>query len=411
MQNVEVKVPMTKRLLLTVLLGTVVAPLVAQERPTVTFSGELRLRGEWDGRTVGVGDDAATLSRIRLGARVALLDWLGAFAQLQDARAWGTEANTLTDASADQLDLHQGYAELGRLGGIVARLGRQEMNLGDERLVGAVGWTNTARAFDGARLLGRVSGLDWSVFWMNVAERDALQPTGTDPQANQGTGDDGWLLGGFASRAFGGTTAELTVLADRDAVTAESYTVNLRLHGSAGAFLYEAAGALQIGPDRSAYFASGMAGLDAGAGTLAAQLDYLSGDDDPAAGDARAFNTLYGTNHKFYGYMDYFLNVPGQLDEAGLVDVMVRGSLDLSAVTRLRADVHHFRLARDRGVGRTLGTEVDVVGTWTMAAVAGLEAGAALFLPSDPVAALLPAFAGGSDATYWGYVQLTLRWP
>jgi hypothetical protein len=54
---------------------------------------------------------------------------------------------------------------------------------------------------------------------------------------------------------------------------------------------------------------------------------------------------------------------------------------------------------------------LDLVGTWTMAAVAGLEAGAAIFLPSDPVTALLPAFAGGSDATYWGYLQLTLRWP
>ena len=402
---------MKARLLLGVLLATIIAPLSAQERPTITFSGELRLRGEWDGRTVGVGDDAATLSRLRLGARVALSSWLGAFAQLQDARAWGTEGNTLTDATADQLDLHQGYAELGRTGRVLARLGRQEMSLGDERLVGAVGWSNTGRAFDGARVLGRLSRLDWSVFWMNVAERDALQPTGTDPQANQGDGDDGWLLGGFASQAFRGTTAEFTVLFDRDAITAESYTVNLRLHGMAGALLYEAAGAYQFGPDRSAYFASGKAGLATGDGSLAAQLDYLSGDDDPTAGDAKAFTTLYATAHKFYGYMDYFLDIPGQLDQAGLMDAMLRGSLDLSSVTRLRADVHHFRLARDRGDGQTLGTEVDLVGNWTMAAFASLEAGAALFLPADPVTGFLPAFASGSDPTYWGYVQLTLRWP
>jgi hypothetical protein len=402
---------MTRNLLLWVFFGFIGPTLSAQERPTVTFSGELRLRGERDGRTVGVGDDAATLSRLRLGARVGLASWIGVFAQLQDARAWGTEGNTLTDASADQLDLHQGYADLGSADQVLVRLGRQEMNLGDERLVGAVGWSNTARAFDGTRLLGRVSGLDWSVFLMNVAERDALQPTGTDPQANQGEDDDGWLAGGFASRRFGGTTAELTALVDKYAVTAESYTVNLRLHGTADALRYEAAGAFQFGPDRSAYFASGMVGVAAGRTSLAAQLDYLSGDDDPADAEARAFNTLYATNHKFYGYMDYFLNLPGQLDQAGLMDVMLRGGLDLSSVTRLRADVHHFRLARDRGIGRTLGTELDLVATWAVAELAGLEAGAALFLPSDPLTALLPAFAGGSDATYWGYVQLTLRWP
>lgn len=196
-------------LCLGVFLGPVVPALAAQERPTATFSGEVRFRGEWDGRTVGVGDDAATLSRIRLGARVAMNGWLGAFAQLQDARAWGTEGNTLTDASADRLDLHQGYAELGRAERVLGRLGRQEVALGDERLIGAVGWANTGQAFDGARLLGQTSGFDWNVFWMNVAERDSLLATGPNPQVNQGVSDDGWLIGGFGSRKFSAATAEL----------------------------------------------------------------------------------------------------------------------------------------------------------------------------------------------------------
>jgi hypothetical protein len=396
---------------LVVLLGSLATPLAAQEPPRVTFSGEARFRGEWDGRTVGVGDDAATLSRIRLGARAALTDWIAAFAQIQDARAWGTEGNTLTDATADQLDLHQGFVELGRARGVVARVGRQEVNLGDERLVGAVGWTNTARSFDGVRVVGNVGGFEWTAFWMNVAERDALQTTGTDPQGNQGEGDDGWLIGGFAAAKLGGATAELTALADKDAVTAESYTANLRLHGKAGDMLYEAAGAYQFGPDRSAWFASGKAGLAYSWGSLAAQVDYLSGDDDPAAADAKAFNTLYGTNHKFYGYMDYILNVPGQLDQAGLVDAMARATFNPSGVTQVRADAHHFRLARERAAAHTLGTELDLVGTWAMHRYAGLEAGAALFLPSDLITALLPAFAAGSDPTYWGYVQLTVRWP
>jgi hypothetical protein len=396
---------------LVVLCGMLAAPLAAQEAPRVSFSGEARFRGEWDGRTVGVGDDAATLSRIRLGARAALIDWIAAYAQIQDARAWGTESNTLTDASADQLDLHQGFVELGRTDKVAARVGRQEMILGDERLVGASGWNNTGRSFDGVRMLGTVGKVEWAALWMNVAERDALQPTGTDPQANQGEGDDGWLLGGFATTKVGGMTAELTALADKDAVTAESYTVNLRLHGAAGALQYEGAGAYQFGPDRSAFLVSGRAGIAAERASLAAQLDVLSGDDDPGAGDEKAFNTLYATNHKFYGYMDYFLNVPGQLDEAGLVDAMLRASLDLSSVTRLRADAHHFRVARERGGEHTLGTEVDLVGTWTMARYAGLEAGAALFLPADLMTALQPAFAAGSDPTYWGYVQLTVRWP
>ena len=393
-------------------LAASAAPLVAQELPRIDVSGELRLRGEWDGRTVGLGDDAATLSRIRLGAGVTLTSWIRAFAQLQDARAWGTEGNTLTDAAADQLDMHQVYADLGSADRLLGRLGRQELALGDERLVGTVGWSNTGRVFDGARLLGTIGRVQWTAFWMNVAERDSLQPVGPDPQLNQGANDDGWLVGGFASGKLGGSTAEVTALYDRNGVTSKSYTVNVRVHGSAAAFLYyDVAGAYQFGPDRSAWFASGRAGANLGRGSLAAQLDYLSGDDDPAAGDTKAFNTLYATNHKFYGYMDYFLNVPGQLDQAGLVDAVLRGSFDPSAATRIRADLHHFRLAEDRGSGKTLGTEFDLVGTWSLAKVAGLEAGAGLFFPSEPITLLLPAFSGGTDATYWGYAQLTLRWP
>ncbi|MBE0592687.1 MAG: hypothetical protein IH616_09845, partial [Gemmatimonadales bacterium] len=61
---------------LSLFLVASAASLVAQELPKIDVSGELRLRGEWDGRTVGVGDDAATLSRIRLGARVTLTSWI-----------------------------------------------------------------------------------------------------------------------------------------------------------------------------------------------------------------------------------------------------------------------------------------------------------------------------------------------
>ena len=385
--------------------------LYSQEFPVVGLDGQVRLRGEWDGRSTGVDPDAATLSRIRVGVRAQLESWIRAYVQLQDARAWGTEGNTLTDASADQFDLHQGFVELGKPSQIVARLGRQEVMLGDERLVGAVGWTNTARSFDGARVTGRAGDFEWTVLWMNVAERDALAATGLDPQANQGANDDGWLLGGFAARSIPGGAIELTALADRDAATDESYTVNLRAHGDAGLISYEAAGALQFGPDREAYFASGKLGVAHGSGTVALQLDYLSGDDDPTDAERKAFNTLYATNHKFYGYMDYVIAVPGQTGEAGLIDAMARAAVRLTPRWTMNVDLHRFGTAVERAGQRALGTELDAIANWTMARLASLQLGMGVFLPADLAVTLLPAFAGGDDPTYWGYVQLSLRWP
>lgn len=380
-------------------------------RPRIGFAGEARLRGEADDRTVGVGADYGVLSRIRIGAEVRWSDWIRVFAQLQDARAWGEETNTLTDASADGLDLHQGFVELGRTEEVAARLGRQELALADERLVGAVGWTNTGRSFDGARALGRAGAVEWTAFWMNVAERDSLTPTGLDPQGNQGIDDDGWLLGAHAAADLGPFRSELTLLHDRDAATDDSWTANLRVHGRSGALLLEAAGAWQFGPDRSAWFASGRAGAAIGRWTVALQADVLSGDEAPGAGDRTAFHTLYATNHKFYGYMDYFLAIPGGLDEAGLVDAILRASWAPTDRATVRADLHRFWTAKERAGARALGTELDLVGTWKVATPLGLETGGGIFVPEPLASGLLPAFALGDDPAPWGYLQLTVRWP
>jgi hypothetical protein len=383
----------------------------AEEFPVFHFDGQLRLRSEADGRTADVDPDFATLSRIRGGVRASLLDWIRVYVQLQDSRAWGSELNTLTDAGADNFDMHQGYAELGRNAGLTARLGRQEMPITDERLVGAVGWSNTGRSFDGGRLFGDAGKVYWSAFAYNVAERDSVLAVGLNPQLNQGVFDDGLLIGAFASTQFGPVISELTALYDRDAITDESFTAHLRFHGRTGGFLFDAAAAYQGGPDRSAYFASGRAGVAIGKGTVAAQLDYLSGDDDLTDGETKAFNTLYATNHKFYGYMDYFLFIPAQLDQAGLVDAILRGSLTTSETTVVRLDLHRFHTAQKRNDESALGTELDLVGRWKFAQPGNLELGIGVFVPEELATILLPAFANGEDTTWWGYVQFILNWP
>ena len=380
------------------------------EYPILHVDGQVRLRGVADGRTAGVDPDFGVLSRIRVGLDANLHDWIDAYLQIQDSRAWGSETNTLFDADADALDLHQGYLDLGSGPAFEARLGRQEVNLGDQRLVGAVGWSNTGRSFDGARLLGTAGSIDWTAFWMTVVERDSLLVVGLDPQFNQGIDDDGWLIGGFGSTTLGSVTAELTALFDRDAVTDESYTLDLRLHGRTGLVLYEAAGAYQFGPDRSAWFASGKTGIAIGRTIVAVQVDALSGNSETDDGEENAFRTLYGTNHKFYGYMDYLLAPGLQLDRAGLIDAMVRGVWNVAADKNVHLDLHRFSTQQERNGSRALGTEIDLTGAWSIAQPALLQAGLGLFVPESLATDLIPAFAGGEDTTWWGFIQLTVSW-
>jgi len=61
---------------------------------------------------------------------------------------------------------------------------------------------------------------------------------------------------------------------------------------------------------------------------LSAGVDYLSGDDGEDETKYKVFNTLYATNHKFYGFMDYFLNLPVHTYGKGLMDM--HGKLNLT---------------------------------------------------------------------------------
>jgi hypothetical protein len=395
--------------ILALTLGS--SPLFSQA-PSITLSGEIRLRGEWDGRTAQAGDDAATLSRIRLGLAAQVRPWLSAFMQIQDSRAWGTETNPATDATADQLDLHQGYLDLQALG-VTGRLGRQELALGDERLVGPLLWSNTARSFDGAVLTRPFERAELRLFWMNVAERDALLPGGVDPQLNEATDQDGWFMGGFYARRLGTAQVEVMFLHDRNAATDKSFTAHARFFGRVGDILYDGSGAYQFGADRRAYLLSGKIGLAvANRGSIAAQLDLISGDADTLDATRRAFATLYPTGHGYHGYMDYFVAFPGQTRQAGLLDAMGRIVVPVPQPWSLRADVHYFAVPEERNGAHGLGVEADVVVGRTLVPGAGVEVGASMFAPQDLIGTMLPAFAlGTDDRTYWVYVMLTVRFP
>ena len=75
----------------------------------------------------------------------------------------------------------------------------------------------------------------------------------------------------------------------------------------------------------------------------------------------RAFETLFATNHKFYGFADLFLNVPRDTGGRGLRDLALKWNLDGPGGTSIGVDLHGFRLAEGNGLGTArLAEEVDV---------------------------------------------------
>ncbi len=140
---------------LMVLLAIPAAPRAAELADALTVSGHVRLRSELNDKSFApnMNADNYTLMRTRVGLKFKIDKNVYAFVQFQDSRKFGTEPSTL--GSTDNLDLHQGYIRLDDLlgaGGLTLMAGRMEINFGGQRLIGAVGWSNIGRSFDGARL-------------------------------------------------------------------------------------------------------------------------------------------------------------------------------------------------------------------------------------------------------------------
>jgi hypothetical protein len=78
--------------------------------------------------------------------------------------------------------------------------------------------------------------------------------------------------------------------------------------------------------------------------------DRLSGvdDEDQADGDWGAFDTMYDTGHKYYGYQDMYLARDGaHSNYYGLQDIALKTKMPINESMTLKADLHHFRTVTD----------------------------------------------------------------
>ena len=393
----------------------------------ITFFGEVRSRTEWDAPGGAASADVFTMLRSRFGARVDPTRGLSVVLQLQDSRVLGTEGNRASSL-VDVFDLHQGYLQLvapWRGSEIALRAGRQEIALGNERLVGAVNWSNTGRTFDGARVFLAPSGPTGADRWSVTTFAAVMEENGRrfGGATTAGTAaPDHVVLGAYASRgAAGKSGADLTLLYDggasyRSYADAHRTTADARVRALLPLSLrLELEGALQTGaqsyvPATGSPTAQSVRSWLAGArvthavgrGAATAGVDLLSGDDSPADARYSAFSTMFGTNHPFYGLLDVIGDPAATTKERGLRDAFVTATHPATSWLAPRVELHRFGLAS--GTERRLGLEADLVAPIRLAAGTTLELGYALFR-NGPAAGSLGL---GADGSYrkWGYAQL-----
>lgn len=163
-------------------------------------------------------DNDFLLQRVRLYANFEAGDFFRLYAEGIDASIQFEDltARTIELNRFDILNLFVDGKVSAGLHKFVARIGRQELLFGGQRLISPLDWGNTRRTFDGVRLIG--DSPDWSVSLFGAHPVLAGQRAGRGPGQEFDEGESSQLFLGGLRHVQGHQTApfrRLSVAADR----------------------------------------------------------------------------------------------------------------------------------------------------------------------------------------------------
>jgi hypothetical protein len=433
---------------------------------SVQVGGEFLARWEYQDRDFNDATSGAnsTTTRIRLNTKAKIDDKTSAFIQMQSVRTDGNTNNNSslqannTDAS---VGIHQAYLTLKDFYGtsLDLKLGRQEVVLDGHRLFGNTFWTLGGNTHDGVRLNHQHGNASLSYLYLQVVENaggDAAADD-TDESTHVLYGKFKGIMGGALSlylaayvnnrnnTSENGTAATTTGTIDVDN---DFYTIGFRQAGTLAGIKYRGEFYYQWGDadtataswDRDAYLLGVRAGRNFGGSmspTLIVWYDLVSGTSqgDVANNEVKSFDTLFDTGHKFYGYMDRFLNMGltarggggavanDAVGGLGMHDLSIKGSIKPAPGWVARAHMHWFWTAEDAylgaggitagNVGNTdLGQELDLDLIHAYNPMTKIVFGYSHYFSGDLTDDLLSSRAAGTgadDNADWAYVMLNLK--
>ena len=218
----------------------------------LTISGEIRERYEirtnasliGSGSQGVKGNESVASHRVRVGIGYDLTPDVSFFAQISDARYFGSEgtaagsgaaAASTQNANSNGIDLHQGYIQLKNVlvPGLSLKAGRQEIIFGDHRLFGNFGWSQIGNAFDGARLTHSTQSANVDLFWARIVDPTAVAAGAAGQPAILFPGNSGSAAAAQASNTQDIYGAYVTLKPVKN-WTIEPYVFMLQDHRSIG---------------------------------------------------------------------------------------------------------------------------------------------------------------------------------
>ena len=288
----------------------------------------------------------------------------------------------------NQWDIHQMFFDLRFLGEQspwTVRVGRQELNYGNQRLLSPAEWANVRRRFDAVKVFAKMQDWDLDVFYAKpvIVQREQhdrydedydFYGTYVTYKAIPRHGIDAYF---FAVDNTGDPVNPNNRAGDKS-----TYTLGGRFWGKTAGFDYEAEAAGQWGHWAGNTVCAAMVALDGGytfekpwKPRVGAGFDWASGDRNPGDSRVETFDQLFPLGHKYFGFLD----LVGRQNVIGPnVNVSVWPVADK---VQAAAAWHYFWLADDADAlynaagtatrrdatgssGNDVGNELDLTVTW-----------------------------------------------
>jgi hypothetical protein len=408
--------PMVRNVLLILLLAN--SFLV---RAQFELNAQIRPRTELrNGYRFPAGESSELAFFVSQRTRLSFLyndTMLDANITLQDVRVWGDE----TIASDNPgLGIAMAYATLRPFKDFSVRAGRQEISLGDQRLFGMAEWRQAARSHDALWVRWQPGKYDVSAIGAFNQNAERLGSTSYGLNQYKALGilyakREGALLDVDGIMAADG----IQNLYSGGSETDWRYTTGLNVAVDIASFKLFAGQHIQRGTrfidrkDIRAFMGVAGASYSFGKWRFNFTTEVLSGRDSTSE-DYTAFDNLYASRHRFFGYMDYFVSFPFDPDEGGLQHTQLSAAYRPAPQHTIELTGHSFYLeerVRDAATGvltgKELGQELDLLYTFDMRSDISVTFGHSLYWSTDDLALI----KGGdpSIVNHFTYLMLDVR--
>ncbi|EAZ81898.1 alginate export family protein [Algoriphagus machipongonensis] len=412
-----------KRILSTLLL---ISWYQLSQAQTFTLDADLRPRFEY---RHGFGslfpDDAKAAafvtqrSRLNFGYQDGKLQ---IYMSVQDVSTWGDTQQLAIGDSNNSFSLFQAWMRYRFTENWALKVGRQAISYDDQRILGEVDWTMQGRFHDAAMLQFSKNKLDLDLaFAFNQENQKSL---GSDYTINglfsykvmqlahlKKAWDKGSISFLFMNNGFQKYTDEATPRPDGlyyRQTTGTYFNFPLSVFSITGS-AYLQTGKANASTDLSAYQYMLEAKFKPGKVAFTLGFESLSGTDPSGSEKNNSFFPLYGTNHKFNGYMDYFY-VGNHANNVGLNNIYAKAQIPTGEKSNFAANLHYFSSQASLGDGQEsyLGTELDLVFSKVISKNIKMNVGYSQLFASESMS-VIKGGVSSENTNNWGWVMLVVN--